>query len=52
VNLEHVLRQIQPDCANLSHGRLPQVVLFNTSTVAHQGRWGASTPSHPFDQVK
>jgi hypothetical protein len=48
MNLEHVLRQIHPDCANLTHGRLPQVVL-NTSTLAHQGRWGASTtPSVPF----
>jgi hypothetical protein len=32
---EHALRQIHPDCANFSHGRLPQVVLINTSTVAH-----------------
>jgi hypothetical protein len=44
VGLEDTLRKIQPDCANLSHGRLPQVV-FNTSTVAHRGRWGASTSS-------
>jgi hypothetical protein len=28
VGLEDTLRKIQPDCANLSHGRLPQVV-FN-----------------------
>jgi hypothetical protein len=35
VNLKHALRQIQPDCANFAHGRLPQVVLINTSTVAH-----------------
>jgi hypothetical protein len=35
VHLEHALRQIHPDCANFSHGRLPQVVLINTSTVAH-----------------
>jgi hypothetical protein len=41
-----ILRQIQPDCANLCHGRLPQVVHLNTSTVAHQGRWGASTQSN------
>src|ERR671916_2707205 len=45
VNLEHALRQIHPNRANLSHGRLPQVVLINTSTVAQRGRWGASTPS-------
>ena len=45
VNLEDTLRQIQPNCANLSHRRLPQVVLINTSTLAHRGRWGASTPS-------
>jgi hypothetical protein len=45
VNLEHALRQIHPNRANLSHGRLPQVVLINTSTLAHRGRWGASTPS-------
>jgi hypothetical protein len=24
-------------------------VVFNTSTLAHQGRWGASTPSGPYD---
>ena len=35
VNLEYVLRQVQVDCANLSHRRLPQVVLLNTSTLAH-----------------
>ena len=45
VHLKDMLRQIQTDCANLSHGRLPQVVLTNTSTLAHRGRWGASTPS-------
>jgi hypothetical protein len=42
VRLKHALRQIQSDGANLTHGRLPRVV-FNTSTLAHQGRWGAST---------
>jgi hypothetical protein len=31
VHLEHGLRQIHADCANLSQGRLPQVV-FNTSS--------------------
>jgi starch synthase len=25
------------------------VVLINTSTLAHRGRWGASTPSHPIN---
>jgi hypothetical protein len=40
VHLEHVLRQVQADCANLTHGRLPQVVLINASTLAHQGRSG------------
>jgi hypothetical protein len=42
VDLEDALRQIQTDGANLTHGRLPRV-MFNTSTLAHQGRWGAST---------
>jgi hypothetical protein len=27
------------------------VVLFNTSTLAHKGRWGASTPSEPGELV-
>ena len=42
MDLKDALRQIQTDGANLTHGRLPRVV-FNTSTLAHQGRWGAST---------
>ena len=46
MDLKDALRQIQTDGANLTHGRLPRVV-FNTSTLAHQGRWGASTPSRP-----
>ena len=46
MDLEDALRQIQTDRANLTHGRLPRV-MFNTSTLAHQGRWGASTPSGP-----
>src|SRR5215203_6575881 len=47
MDLEDALRQIQTDRANLTHGRLPRV-MFNTSTLAHQGRWGASTPSAPY----
>src|ERR1700682_6682122 len=46
MHLEYVLRQIQADCPNLAHGRLPQVV-FNTSTLAQRCRRGASTPSMP-----
>lgn len=41
---ENMLGNIQPDYANFQHGRLPQVV-FNTSTVAHRCRRGASAPS-------
>ena len=43
------LPQIQSDSANFFHGRLPRV-RFNTSTLAHRGRRGASTPSEPFQQ--
>ncbi|MDO9714325.1 recombinase family protein, partial [Paracraurococcus lichenis] len=41
----YVLRNIEPDRASLSHGRLPWWSL-NTSTLAHRCRRGASTPSH------
>ena len=44
VRLKNMLGDIQPNDANFQHGRLPQVVI-NTSTVAQQGRRGASTPS-------
>jgi hypothetical protein len=44
VGLEYVLRDVQPDRASLSHGRLPWWSL-NTSTLAHRCRRGASTPS-------
>ena len=44
VRLKNMLSDIQPDYANFRHGRLPQVV-FNTSTLAHRYRRGASTPS-------
>src|SRR4051794_17698226 len=47
VHLKHVLGQIQADGANLSHGRLPPVVLNNT-TLARRCRRGASTPSTPW----
>ena len=40
-----MLRDIQPDRANLSHGRLPLSGAINTSTLAHRCRRGASTPS-------
>jgi len=42
VCLENPLRNVQSDRVSLPHGRLPRV-MFNTSTLAHQGRWGAST---------
>jgi hypothetical protein len=44
VRVKNVLGYIQTDCGNFRHGRLPQVV-FNTSTLAHRCRRGASTPS-------
>jgi hypothetical protein len=44
--VENLLGDIQTDCGNFRHGRLPEVV-FNTSTLAHRCRRGASTPSHP-----
>src|SRR6185437_8512079 len=44
MHLEHVLRQIQPDCANFRHGRLRQVMI-NDTTLAQRCRKGASTPS-------
>jgi hypothetical protein len=46
VSLENALRQIQSDRANFSHGRLPQVVLSITSTLAHLGRWGRLPINH------
>jgi hypothetical protein len=50
MKLERMLSEIQTNCGNLQHGRLPQVV-FNTSTLAHRCRRGASTPSDPRDAV-
>ncbi|MET3710864.1 hypothetical protein ABIC65_001566 [Sphingomonas trueperi] len=44
VRMENGLGDIQPDCDSLRHGRLPQWC-FNTSTLAHRCRRGASTPS-------
>ena len=44
VNLKNRLGQIDADCANLAHGRLLQWC-FNTSTLAHRCRQGASTPT-------
>jgi hypothetical protein len=38
VNVKDVLGDIQTDCDNFRHGRLPQAVL-NTSTLAHRCRW-------------
>src|SRR3954470_11814439 len=45
VNLEHVLRQIQTNCANLAHGRLPCLVESTTTSLAHRCRREPSTPS-------
>ena len=42
VRMKNSLRNIQPDRANLCHGRLLLVVI-NTSTMAHRCRRGAST---------
>ncbi|MCM3681278.1 hypothetical protein, partial [Sphingomonas paucimobilis] len=42
--LKNRLGQIDADCANLAHGRLLQWC-FNTSTLAHRCRQGASTPT-------
>src|SRR4051794_33021347 len=44
VRLEYPLRNIKPYRASLAHGRLPWW-LFNTTTLAHRCRRGASTPS-------
>jgi hypothetical protein len=46
MRVENILRDIQTDCGNFRHGRLPQVVL-NNSTLAHRCRRGVSTPSPP-----
>src|SRR3954470_21233492 len=45
VNLEHVLRQIQTNCANLAHGRLPCLV-ESTSPVWHTDAVGGRPPHH------
>src|SRR5437868_9787268 len=45
VNLKHVLRQIQTNCANLAHGRLPCLV-ESTSPVWHTDAVGGRPPHH------
>src|SRR3954466_6615888 len=45
VNLKHVLRQIQTNCANLAHGRLP-CLEESTSTVWHTDAVGGGPPHH------
>src|SRR3982751_2901998 len=45
VNLKHVLRQIQTNCANLAHGRLPCLV-ESTSPVWHTDAVGGRPPRH------
>jgi len=44
VRVKNMLGDIQANRGNFRHGRLPQVV-FNTSTLAHRCRRGASPPS-------
>src|SRR6201987_4839998 len=44
MHLKHVLRDVQADRANLLHGRLLRWQ-FDTATLAHRCRRGASTPS-------
>src|SRR5262249_50469621 len=44
MHLEHVLRDVQTDRGNLLHGRLLRWQ-FDTVTLAHRCRRGASTPS-------
>src|SRR5437868_8221410 len=45
VNLKHVLRQIQTNCANLAHGRLP-CLEESTSPVWHTDAVGGRPPHH------
>src|SRR5213082_3373458 len=49
VNLKHVLRQIQTNCANLAHGRLPCLV-ESTSPVWHTDAVGGRPPHHCEEQ--
>src|SRR5215469_8378543 len=44
MHLEHMLRDVQTDRANLLHGRLLRWQ-FDTAILAHRCRRGASTPS-------
>ena len=44
VHLEDVLRQVQTDRANFSHGWLPSVAVFDNPTLAHRCREGAIHP--------
>src|SRR6478752_1257000 len=44
MQLEHVLRNVQTDRGSLLHGRLLRWQ-FDTATLAHRCRRGASTPS-------
>jgi hypothetical protein len=46
LGLDYLLRNVEPDRASLSHGRLLWWLL-DTSTSAHRCRRGASTPSTP-----
>src|SRR3954463_1249914 len=45
VNLKHVLRQIQTNCASLAHGRLP-CLEESTSPVWHTDAVGGRPPHH------
>jgi len=50
VHLEDVLRQVQTDRANFSHGWLPSVGVFDNQTLAHRCRERAIHPiklGHP-----
>jgi predicted nucleotidyltransferase len=52
VNLENRLRDIQTDCANLAHGRLPSMWLrFDATTLWHfdAAEWAPSTASFSTD---
>src|SRR6516225_9794002 len=44
MHVEHVFRDVQTDCGSLLHGRLLRWQ-FDTATLAHRCRRGASTPS-------
>jgi hypothetical protein len=46
VQLENRLRQIDPDCGNVTHGWLPSLAVFTAPNMAHCDAGNGSHPLH------